>query len=89
MTTKPLLVPLREAFTMLGCGVTKGYELVNAGLLDVRKMGSRSLATMSSIERCAEELPRIGKGSGKASASSSEPIGNPGVPAEAPSATRS
>ena len=57
---KPLLVPIREAFVMLGVGPTKGYELVNAGLLDVRKMGKRSLATMASVERCADGLPRFG-----------------------------
>jgi len=57
---KPLLIPLRDGFRMLSVGPTKGYEMVADGLLDVRKIGNKSVVTVASVESCAENLPRFG-----------------------------
>ncbi|KAA2211371.1 excisionase [Pseudoroseomonas oryzae] len=43
---------------MLGCGTTKGHDLINAGLLDARKLGEKTLITMESIRALAANLPR-------------------------------
>lgn len=55
----PILVPRRMAFAMLGCGTTKGHDLINAGLLDARKLGEKTLITMESIRALAANLPRV------------------------------
>ncbi|WP_206668111.1 hypothetical protein [Teichococcus oryzae] len=55
---KPILVPRKAAFAMLGCGTTKGHDLINAGLLDARKLGEKTLITMESIRALAANLPR-------------------------------
>lgn len=58
----PLLIPRKAAFAMLGVGTTKGHELINAGKLDARKLGDKTLITMASIRVLAESLPRAVKG---------------------------
>jgi hypothetical protein len=55
----PLLIPRKAAFAMLGVGTTKGHELINAGLLDARKIGEKTLVTSASIHALAESLPRV------------------------------
>jgi hypothetical protein len=57
----PLLIPRKVAFAMLGVGTTKGHELINAGQLDARKLGDKTLITMASIRALAESLPRAVK----------------------------
>jgi hypothetical protein len=57
----PLLLPRKQAFAMIGVGTTKGHELINAGLLDARKLGDKTLITMASVRALAESLPRAGK----------------------------
>lgn len=57
----PLLIPRKAAFAMLGVGVTKGHELINAGLLDARKLGDKTVITMASVIALAESLPRVRK----------------------------
>ncbi len=42
-----------------GVGTTKGHELINAGLLDARKIGEKTLVTSASIHALAESLPRV------------------------------
>lgn len=49
--TNALAVAPKAAFTMLGVGVTKGYELINSGELDVFKVGRATRITTESIER--------------------------------------
>lgn len=56
----PLLVRRKEAFAMLGVGTTKGHELINAGHLDARKLGGKTVITLESIRALAEQLPRAG-----------------------------
>ena len=58
----PLLIPRKAAFAMLGVGTTKGHELINAGLLDARKIGDKTVITMASIRALAEILPSAVKG---------------------------
>lgn len=58
----PILIPRKAAFAMIGVGTTKGHELINAGLLDARKLGDKTVITMASIHALAESLPRAVKG---------------------------
>jgi len=48
-----------RAFATLGIGTTKGHDLINAGLLDARKIGGKTVITMASIRALAESLPRV------------------------------
>ena len=56
----PLLIPRKAAFAMIGCGPTKGHELINAGMLDARKIGDKTVITMASIRGFVAGLPRVG-----------------------------
>lgn len=47
---KPLAVPPKVGFDMIGVGVTKGYELINQRELETFKIGRATRITMSSIE---------------------------------------
>ena len=49
----PILIPILDAFDMLGVGITKGYELVNAHQIDTVLIGRRRYATHASLERLA------------------------------------
>ena len=50
--TSPLAVKPREACRMLGCGITRLYELINAGELEsYRDGGSRMITTRSIVDR--------------------------------------
>jgi len=59
---EPLFVARKRAFAMLDIGTTTGHELINAGLLDARKIGTKTVITMASIRALAEGLPRAAKG---------------------------
>jgi hypothetical protein len=50
---RPLYVPLRDAFEMVGVGSTKGYELINAGIIETVPIGRRRYATFESLARLA------------------------------------
>ena len=54
----PLAVPILDGFDMLGVGVTKGYELVNAGQIDTFLLGRRRYATLESLKRLATPADR-------------------------------
>ena len=50
--TSPLAVKPREACRMLGCGITRLYELINAGELEsYRDGGARMITTRSIVDR--------------------------------------
>jgi len=53
-----MLVPVLDAFDMLGVGVTKGYELVNTGRIHTVLIGRRRYATCESLERLATPAER-------------------------------
>ena len=44
-----LAVPPKVAFAAIGVGVTKGYELINAGELETYKVGRATRITTASI----------------------------------------
>jgi len=50
MEPKPIAVPPKMAFDMIHVGVTKGYELINAGELETFKVGRATRITTASIE---------------------------------------
>ena len=52
--TPPLAVRVREATRMIGLGRTKLYELINAGDLEVVKIGRATLITVSSLSRLVD-----------------------------------
>lgn len=47
---KPLAVPPKVGFGMIGVGVTKGYELINDGELETFKVGRATQITTASLE---------------------------------------
>ncbi|GGC31196.1 hypothetical protein GCM10011371_18300 [Novosphingobium marinum] len=47
---RPLAVPPKKGFDMLGVGVTKGYELINSGELESFTIGRARRITTASIE---------------------------------------
>lgn len=51
---KPIAIPPKPAFDMIGVGVTKGYELINSGELETFKIGRATRITVSSIEAYVE-----------------------------------
>lgn len=56
---KRLVVARKRGFAMLDVGTTKGHELINAGLLDARKIGNKTVITVESINALAKSLPRV------------------------------
>lgn len=51
---KPLAVPPKTGFEMLGVGTTKGYELISAKELETFKVGAATRITVASIEAFVE-----------------------------------
>jgi hypothetical protein len=49
----PLLIPILDAFEMIGVGHTKGYQMINAGLIETVMVGARRYATRASLEALA------------------------------------
>lgn len=47
---KPIAVRPKDGFGAIGVGVTKGYELIGAGELEVIKIGRATRITVDSIE---------------------------------------
>jgi hypothetical protein len=54
----PILIPILDAFDMLGVGVTKGYELISDGQIDTVLIGRRRYATRESLDRLATPADR-------------------------------
>jgi len=52
---EPLVVTIDEAKTLLKCGTTTVYELMNSGKLERRKIGSLTRITYASIKRAVAE----------------------------------
>lgn len=48
---EPLTVSVKDAGRLLSIGKNHTYNLINAGKLDVVKLGRRTLVVVSSIER--------------------------------------
>lgn len=47
----------RSGAAYIGCGLTKFYELLGAGLIEARKMGTRTLIAESSLRAYLASLP--------------------------------
>ena len=58
---EPLAVPPKVAFAAIGVGNTRGYELINQGLLEAFKIGRSTRITWESVKRLVEAAPRIAK----------------------------
>jgi excisionase family DNA binding protein len=51
---EPITVRPKDAFAALGIGVTKGYELINAGELETIKIGRATRITVTSVRALVE-----------------------------------
>lgn len=60
MTTSKtkLAYPIEEAFDLIGVSRTRGYQLINSGLLKSFKDGKRRLATHRACEECVATMER-------------------------------
>lgn len=50
-----LAYTVNEALAALGIGRTKFYQLAREGKIDLRKLGTRTIATAASLERLIDE----------------------------------
>ena len=73
----PLLIPVLDAFDILGVGVTKGYELVNTREIETVLIGRRRYATCESVERLATPADRQAAEPPEALIASLPPIATP------------
>lgn len=53
---EPLLVPPKTGFAAIGCGSTKGYELIAAGEIEAVKIGRATRITTASIRAFVDKL---------------------------------
>jgi hypothetical protein len=87
--------PVKAACENYGIGKTGIYELLGAGKIDAVKFGRKTLLVVASLERHFASLPKAniklkpGKASGDSNSQASQPVENPDVTAEAPSAKAS
>ena len=51
------VLPLRQFFTFVGVGPTKGYELIKAGKLKTRKIGRSRIGLISEGREFLKSLP--------------------------------
>jgi hypothetical protein len=59
MDLEPIVVKPKVAFDAIGCGVTKGYELINSGDLEAIKIGRATRITWDSVKRLVANAPRF------------------------------
>lgn len=50
MPIEPIAIPPKDAFAAIGVGITKGYELINAGELITFKVGRATRITTASLK---------------------------------------
>lgn len=55
------LIPIREAFLMMGLKLTRGYAEIAAGRIQAVRNGRRTFVRSSEIERYIDSLPTIGR----------------------------
>jgi hypothetical protein len=51
------VLPLRQFFTFVGVGPTKGYELIKSGELITRKIGKKRIGLISDGRKYLNSLP--------------------------------
>ena len=64
-----LLIPREVAFVMLGVGTTRGYQLINSGMIEAVKLGGKTLIRADSLRRFVEGLPSARQNENAAEAS--------------------
>lgn len=57
----PIFYRPKHARALLGIGNTKFWQLIKAGKLEARKLGSATVITAKSLHDFAEKLPKISK----------------------------
>jgi len=60
---EPILVSPQQAASMIGCGKTQFYKLINAGKIIAKKQGRSTLIPVASLQAYAASLPekRLGR----------------------------
>ncbi|WP_299438934.1 helix-turn-helix domain-containing protein [uncultured Rhodospira sp.] len=66
VTMEPIMVSIPAAMQLLGVGKTTVYEFIEAGHLDARKVGTRTLVVVESMRRLTASLPPARVGSAPA-----------------------
>jgi hypothetical protein len=51
--------PVKRAFIEIGVGTTRGYQLINQGLIRAVKLGRKTYIDMQSVTRMFESLPEL------------------------------
>jgi hypothetical protein len=51
--------PVKRAFTEIGVGTTRGYQLINQGLIRAVKLGRKTYIDMQSVAQMFECLPEL------------------------------
>ena len=54
-----MLIPAQRAFAAIGCGNTKGYELIAEGKLVARKLGCKTMIETQSVRAFVASLPLV------------------------------
>ncbi len=66
MQTIDRLIPIREAFLMMGLRVTRGYAELAAGRFRAIRNGRRTFVRASEVQRYIDSLPGAGERGGEA-----------------------
>lgn len=59
--SEKLAYSIKEASTLLGIGVTKTYQEIREGRLQMKKFGRRSLITAEALKQWLNSLPAMGE----------------------------
>jgi hypothetical protein len=55
----PRYKPVKHAFTEIGVGTTRGYQLIHEGLIRAVKLGRKTYVDMKSVALMFESLPEL------------------------------
>ena len=53
----PKVVSVKAAMDYIGCKKTKFYELVKTGKIEIKKLGTRTLVVIASLDAFLASLP--------------------------------
>jgi len=57
MKPEPLAVSPQQAASMIGCGKTQFYKLINAGKIVAKKQGRSTIIPVASLQSYLADLP--------------------------------
>ncbi|HHA2374699.1 DNA-binding protein [Stenotrophomonas maltophilia] len=60
-TTRKLAYPIEEAFGLIGVSRTRGYQLINTGLLQTYKDGKRRLCSHAALVSCQQAMEKASR----------------------------